>query len=103
MYSTVRVMEHGGRLATLSECPIHLSSCDDEDEDEDGDVVDIDNDGDDDDVYLGDGDEEGDDFEEEKKESMVMWTLYCHFDIAAFLAAPCGRLKNYIAFFSQAN
>ena len=34
MYSTVRVMEHGGRLATLSECPIHLSSCDDADEEE---------------------------------------------------------------------
>ena len=37
-----------------------------------------------------------------KKESMMRRTLYCHFDIAAFLAAPCGRLKNYIAFFSQA-
>ena len=101
MYSTVRVMEHGGRLATLSECPIHLSSCDDEEE-EDGDVVHDDNDGDDDCVYFGDSNDEGDDFEG-KKESMVMRTLYCYFDIAAFLAAPCGRLKNYIAFFSQAN
>ena len=55
MYSTVRVMEHGGRLATLSECPIHLSWCDDDDEEEeDGDVVDDDDDGDDDDVYFGD-------------------------------------------------
>ena len=60
MYSTVRVMEHGGRLATLSECPIHLSSCDDEEED--GDVVHDDND----DVYFGDGNDEGDDFEGKK-------------------------------------
>ena len=69
MYSTVRVMEHGGRLATLSECPIHLSWCDDDDdeeEEEDGDVVHDNNDGDDDDVYFGDGDDEGDDFEGKK-------------------------------------
>ena len=65
MYSTVRVMEHGGRLATLSECPIHLSWCDDEEED--GDVVDDDDDGDDDDVYFGDGNDEGDEFEGEKR------------------------------------
>ena len=32
-----------------------------------------------------------------------MRNLYCHFDIAAFLANSCGRLKNYIAFFSQGN
>ena len=61
MYSTVRVMEHGGRLATLSECPNHLSSCDDKD---DGDAVDDYND----DVYFGDGNDEGDDFEEKKKD-----------------------------------
>ena len=46
--------------------------------------------------HVGDG-------ETSAKESMMRRTLYCHFDIAAFLAAPCGRLKNYIAFFSQAN
>ena len=53
------------RLATLSECPIHLSSCDDEEE-EDGDVVHDDNDGDDDCVYFGDSNDEGDDFEGKK-------------------------------------
>ena len=68
MYSTVRVMEHGGRLATLSECPNHLSSWDDEEEEEDGDVVHDDNgDGDDDDVYFGDGNDDGDEFEGEKR------------------------------------
>ena len=54
------------RLATLSECPIHLSSCDDDEEEEDGDVVHDDNDGDDDDVYLCDSNDEGDDFEGKK-------------------------------------
>ena len=54
------------RLATLSECPIHLSSCDDADEEEDGDVVHDDNDGDDDCVYFGDSNDEGDDFEGKK-------------------------------------
>ena len=103
MYSTVRVMEHGGRLATLSECPIHLSWCDDDEEEEDGDVEYDNGDGDDDNVYFGDSSDEGDKFEGGKKRSMVMRNLYCHFDIAAFLANSCGRLKNYIAFFSQGN